>query len=71
MKTIEISEIDDMLLHLPDDRLQEVRDFVGYLLERDKKHRAFVERVLKADQEPSIEFKSVDALMKAIREFEE
>lgn len=71
MKTAEISDIDEMLLKLPKKRIQEVRDYVGYLYEKEKKHRAFVERVLKAEKEPSIKCKSVEDVMKLIREFKE
>ena len=67
MKTMEISEIDEMLHKLSDERLKEVRDFVDFLLEREKKHRAFVERVLKAEQEhDSIICNSVEEAMQAI-----
>lgn len=67
MKTMEISEIDEMLLKLSEDHLKEVKDFVGYLLDREKKHRAFVERVLKAEQEhDSIICNSVEEAMQAI-----
>lgn len=67
MKTMEISEIGEMLLNLSDERLKEVRDFVGYLVEREKKHKAFVERVLKAEQEhDSIICNSVEEAMQAI-----
>ncbi len=67
MKTMEISDIDEMILKLPEEKIQEVRDYVGYLLEKEKKHRAFVKRVLKAEKEPRIRFNSVDEAMKAIR----
>jgi Mn-containing catalase len=67
METMEISEIGEMLLNLSDERLKEVRDFVGYLVEREKKHKAFVERVLKAEQEhDSIICNSVEQAMQAI-----
>jgi len=67
MKTMGISEIDEMLLNLSEERLQEVKDFIGYLLEREKKHHAFVERVLKAEQEhDSIICNSVEEAMQAI-----
>ena len=67
MKTMEISEIGEMLLNLSDERLKEVRDFVGYLVEREKKHKAFVERVLKAEQEhDSIICNSVEQARQAI-----
>lgn len=71
MKTMEISEIDEILLRLPEDCVKEVKDFADYLFEREKKRQAFTERVSQAKQEPSLEFKSVDDLMKAVREFEE
>lgn len=54
MKSIEISDIDEMLSKLPPERIQEVRDYVGYLFEKEKKHRAFIKRVLKAEKEPSM-----------------
>ena len=67
MKTMEISEIDEMLQKLSDERLKEVRDFIGYLLEREKKHKKFVERVLKADKEhDSVICNSVEEAMQAI-----
>lgn len=69
MKTMEISDIDEMLHALPAKKLHEVRDFVGYLLEKEKKHKAFVRRVLKAEKEPGIVCDSVEEAMKLIREF--
>jgi len=48
MKTMEISEIDEMLNMLPKTARQEVRDFAAYLLDRERRHKALVERVLKA-----------------------
>lgn len=71
MKTMEISEIDEILLKLPEEYVKEVKDFADYLFEREKKRQAFVERVSQAKQEPSVKFESVGDLMKAIREFEE
>ena len=68
MKTIEISDIDEMLLKLPKKRIQEVRDFVGYLLEKEKKRKAFEERVIEAAKEQRVKFESVDEAMKAIRD---
>lgn len=55
-----------MLLKLPKKRIQEVRDFIGYLVEKEKKHKAFVQRVLEAEKEPSKVFDSVEEAMKAI-----
>jgi len=71
MKTMEKSAIDSMLLELPEEMIQEVKDFIGYLLEKEKRRKAFEERVLKAQNEPSMEFESVDNIMKAIRDFKE
>jgi rubrerythrin len=67
MKKMEISEIDEMLQKLSDERLKEVRDFIGYLLEREKRHKKFVERVLKAEKEhDSVICNSVEEAMQAI-----
>lgn len=55
-----------MLLMLPAKKIQAVRDYVSYLLEREKKHKAFVKRVLQAEKEPGIICNSVDEAMKAI-----
>ena len=66
MKTMEISDIDEMILKLSEEKIQEVRDYVGYLLEKEKKHRAFVKRVLKAEKEPGIICNSVEEAMDAI-----
>ncbi|MBI3601097.1 MAG: DUF2281 domain-containing protein [Nitrospinae bacterium] len=66
MKTMEISDIDEILRKLPDERIQEVRDYAGYLLEKEKKRKAFEERVLKAEKEPGIICNSVEEAMDAI-----
>jgi hypothetical protein len=36
MKTMEKSAIDSMLLELPEEMIQEVKDFIGYLLEKEE-----------------------------------
>jgi len=71
MNQIEIAQLEEMLPKLSKKGVGEVRDFVGFLLEKEKKHNAFVKRALKSRKEPSIEFSSVSSLMKSIREFEE
>lgn len=68
---MEKSAIDSMLLELPEEMIQEVKDFIGYLLEKEKRRKAFEKRVLKAKNEPSMEFESGDDMMKAIREFKD
>lgn len=69
MKTAapEIEYINEMLPRLSDPALLEVRDFIRYLLEKQKKRKAFVDRVLKAEKETPIRFKSVKEAMQAIR----
>lgn len=66
MKSIDISDIDEMILRLPAKKIQAVRDYVSYLLEREKKHKSFVKRVLKAEKEPGIICNSVEEAMQAI-----
>ena len=62
----EIDRIKAMLNKLPGDALAEVGDFVAFLLEKEKKRKAFVERVLKVEQEPSVTFESPEDAMQAI-----
>jgi hypothetical protein len=62
----EIDRIKEMLNKLPEDALAEVGDFVTFLLEKEKKRKAFVERVLKTEQEPSVTFESPEDAMQAI-----
>lgn len=66
MKTVEISDIDRMLLKLPADRIMEVRDYVGYLMEKERKRKAFVKRVKKARKERGTICNSVEEAMQAI-----
>jgi len=62
----EIDRIKELLNKLPEDALAEVGDFVTFLLEKEKKRKAFVERVRKAEQEPSVTFESPEDAMQAI-----
>jgi hypothetical protein len=71
MNQTEIVQLEEMLPKLSKKGVGEVRDFAGFLLEKEKKHKAFVKRVLKAQKGPGVEFNSVSALMKAIQEFTE
>jgi hypothetical protein len=67
MKTMEISEIDEMLKMLSETDRQEVRDFTAYLLDRERRRKALVERVLKAEQNPdSVECKTPEEFIQAI-----
>ncbi|MBI4689289.1 MAG: hypothetical protein HY754_03335 [Nitrospirae bacterium] len=66
--TAQIDNLRDMLCHLPKNKLQEVYDFVSYLIEKDRKHRAFIKRVLEIEKNPdTIRCSSVDEVMEAIR----
>ena len=66
-KSMAIANIDNLLSQLPEKRLQEVLDIVGYFLEKEKKHKAFVERVLKAERESdSVICNSVEEAMQVI-----
>src|SRR3990167_519659 len=66
MKTMEISDIDEMLLKLPKKRIQEIRDYISFLIEKEEKRKAFEKRVLKAKKGPYIECHSVEEFMQAI-----
>ncbi|MBI5682082.1 MAG: hypothetical protein HZC45_02775 [Deltaproteobacteria bacterium] len=63
---MDISDIDEMLLSLPAKKIQAVRDYVGFLMEKEKKHKAFEKRVLKAEKEPGILFENVEDAVKAV-----
>lgn len=62
----EIDRIKEMLNKLPESALSEVGDFVAFLLEKERKRKALVESVHKAEQEPSVTFESPEDAMQAI-----
>jgi len=67
MKTVEISEIDEMLNILPETARQEVMGFAAYVLDRERRRKALVERVLKTEQNPDgVECKTPEEFMQAI-----
>jgi len=66
MTAMEISDIDEMLLKLPGERLHEVRDYIGYLPEKEEKRKIFEQRTLKAEQETPIRFESVEDAVRAV-----
>ena len=61
-----IDNIKELLARLPEDALAEVRDFTAYLLDRERRRKALEERVLKAEQEPTIVFETAKEAMQAI-----
>jgi hypothetical protein len=48
----EIDHIKEMLSMLPETALHELRTFVDYLADRERRRKELVERVLKAEQNP-------------------
>jgi hypothetical protein len=62
----EIETIKDMLPKLTEPALIEVRDFIGYILEKQRKRKSFVDRILKAEKETPIRFNSVEDAVKAV-----
>lgn len=61
-----IEQIQEILPKLSGPALLEVRDFVHYILEKQKKRKAFVDRVLKAEKEAPIRFKSAEDAVRAV-----
>ena len=66
MKPVKINEIDEMLQKLPPKQLREVRTFISYLIDKERRRKELVERVLKAEQKPPIRFKTVEDAVKAV-----
>lgn len=61
-----INNIREMLEKLPESALEEVNDFIAFLLEKERKRKAFVERILRAEKEPTVKFDTPEEAMKAI-----
>ncbi len=63
----EIERIKEILPMLPETALHELRAFTDYLADRERRRKALVERVLKAEREPdSVICNSVEEAMQAI-----
>lgn len=63
----EIEHIKEVLPLLPVTALHELRAFTDYLVDREKRRKALVERVLKAEQNPDVvECKTPEEFMQAI-----
>lgn len=61
-----------MLRNLSEDTLKEVRDFIAFLIEKERKRKAFVERIHKIEAESdTVTFDSVKEAMEAIRNWSE
>lgn len=55
-----------MLPKLSEPALLEVQDFIEYILEKQKKRKVFIDRVLKAEKETPLRFASVEDAVKAV-----
>ena len=69
MKTAanETEHIKELLPGLSEDILHELRTFIDYLVDRERRRKALVERVLKAEKEPdTVICNSVEEAMQAI-----
>lgn len=63
----EIEQIKEILFNLPEPALHEIRDFAFYLADRERRRKALVERIRKAEENPdSIICNSVEEAMQAI-----
>lgn len=68
MQVDTINNIEGLLSKLSNVKLKEVEDFISFLVEKEKRHRAFEDRVIKASKEPIETFETVDDFMKAVDE---
>ena len=74
MNTIvdEIEHLKDIVSQLPESAIREVRDFAAYLADRERRRKALVERVLKAEKEHnSVMCNSVEEAMQAILNYQD
>lgn len=66
MKSDEIQFINEQLRQLPRARIREVIDYIDFMIEKEKKRRAFENRVLAAEKEPTTVYESPEQAMQAI-----
>ncbi len=65
--TKEIENIKEILAALPESALHEAKTFVDYLADRERRRKALVERIRKAEENPdSVICNSVEEAMQAI-----
>lgn len=68
MKSAEIQIINDQLRQLPRTKIQEVRDYIDFMIEKEKKRRAFEKRILAAEKEPTKVYETAEQAMRAIQD---
>lgn len=62
----EIDYIQEILSLLPETAIHELRTFADYLADRERRRKALVEQVLKAEKEPAIHFESAEDAFQSI-----
>jgi hypothetical protein len=62
----EIDYIKEMLSMLPETALPELRTFVDYLADRERRRKKLEKRVLKAEKEPPVRFESIEDAVNAV-----
>jgi hypothetical protein len=67
MKATQLTDLYEILQKLPNQRINEVRDFVSFLWEKERRKKAFANRVIEAEKGPFIDCCSVEEVMEAIR----
>ncbi|MBI4685801.1 MAG: hypothetical protein HY755_11475 [Nitrospirae bacterium] len=70
--TKDIEHIKEMLPMLPEPALHELRTFMDYLADRERRRKKLVERVLKAEQNPdTVMCSSAEEFLQAIESAED
>ncbi len=68
----DIKRINELLAELSPERVKEAADYIAYLAEKERKHKAFVEETLDIIANPDyLTFDTVEEAMEAIRNWEE
>jgi len=67
MKATPLTDLYEILQKLPNQRINEVRDFVSFLWEKERRKKAFANRVTEAEKGPFIDCCSVEKVMEAIQ----
>ncbi|MBF0456829.1 MAG: hypothetical protein HQK99_02930 [Nitrospirae bacterium] len=71
VKNPDIEHIIEILPVLSPERIKEAASYIDYLADRERRHRAFVEETLEAEQEEGYTFDTVEEAMEFIRNWSE
>lgn len=71
VKNHDIEHIIEILPVLSPGRIKEAASFIDYLADRERRHQAFVEETLAAEQEEGYTFDTVEEAMEFIRSWSE